>query len=180
MQNSFEHADVIQWHSSVTKRRKAMFSKIITYIRHLIDLPFFRRNEESLSPWQVVTWWEGRRIFYNLSVGATGIISIALCFLSALVGETFLGVPIGLPDPPIFAVFAVIAYGIIANVCYTGGWIAEIIVGKVWENQGKHFGKISFALGVVFSILLTLLPGILIVGVLVIQLLAKLINQSAG
>lgn len=146
---------------------------LLKFFRRLISLPFFNRDEQPRSAWQVITWWEARRIFYNLLVGAVGIVTILLCLVSAAVGESFLGIPIGLPDPPIFAVVAVIVYGIMANVCYTGGWITEIIVKRVWEEQGQYFGKISFVLGVIFSIALTLLPGICIGSVVGIQLLAK-------
>lgn len=62
-------------------------------------------------------------------------------------------------------VLAVIIYAVMANVCYTGGWVTELIVEKVWPEDGKSFGMIAFALGLVFSMFLTLLPGVLIVGV---------------
>lgn len=55
---------------------------------------------------------------------------------------------------------AVIAYGIAANICYTGGWIGELFARSVWKQEAEHFGKIGFVLGIVFSILLTLTPVI--------------------
>jgi hypothetical protein len=73
-----------------------------------------------------------------------------------------LGEPIGIPDPPFFALLAVIAYGLMANLCYTGGWATELLVRKIWPDEATAFGKISFFLGLMFSILLTLLPGIVI------------------
>jgi len=100
-----------------------------------------------------------------------GVISTAMCLVTAILCEHFLGKPIGLPDPPFIAVLAVIIYAAMANVCYTGGWISELIVGKVWPQEGKSFGTISFTLGVFFSMLLTLLPGVLIVGIGAIRLL---------
>ncbi len=93
--------------------------------------------------------------------------------MSGLIGENFLGIPIGITDPPILSIFAVIVYAIMANICYTGGWITELIVASVWELQGQHFGKISFALGFIFSVLLTIIPGILIVLMLGVELLKK-------
>ena len=48
--------------------------------------------------------------------------------------------PIGLPDPPILAVIGVIAFGVIANVFYTGGWIVELLVAKVWHVESARFG----------------------------------------
>ncbi len=66
-----------------------------------------------------------------------------------------------LPDPPLFAMMGVITYGILANVCYTGGWIAELIVLRVWKEKAISFGEIAFSLGMTFSVLLTLSPILL-------------------
>jgi hypothetical protein len=90
-----------------------------------------------------------------------------------IIAEKYLGTPIGLPDPPIFAVFAVIAYGIAANICYTLGWVVEIFVKIIWAEQGEHFGKISFTLGLVLSVIITLVPGGLIVLIVGYKLLVK-------
>lgn len=57
------------------------------------------------------------------------------------------GVPIGMPDPPIVAIIAVVLYGIAANVCFTGGWIVEMFVAKVWDARAGAFGEISFFSG---------------------------------
>jgi hypothetical protein len=46
-----------------------------------------------------------------------------------------------------------------ANVCYTGGWLAEAIALRFWgQTAGGHFGQIAFVLGFFFSIALTLAP----------------------
>jgi hypothetical protein len=100
-----------------------------------------------------------------------------MCLITAALCEHFLGEPIGLPDPPFFAVLAVSLYALMANVCYTGGWVAEIIAGKLWAEEGEHFGKISFFMGLVFSLLLTAIPGILIAAVGSIRLLAHAISK---
>jgi hypothetical protein len=122
----------------------------------------FSRNEPPQSSWQVFAWWESRRIPYNIIVGAVGMVSGSLCLVTALLTEHFLGEALGLPNPPIVAVFAVMIYGVMANICYTGGWITEIFVRKVWPHEGEAFGKISFFLGLAFSVFLTLAPGVLI------------------
>jgi hypothetical protein len=69
------------------------------------------------------------------------------------------GVAIGLPDPVVLAVIGVIAFGVIANVCYTGGWIVELLVAKVWRVESTRFGPIAFALGTAFSVLVALAPA---------------------
>ena len=85
--------------------------------------------------------------------------SAAVIFATAWTCEQIGGVPIGLPDPPILAVIGVIAFGVIANVCYTGGWIVELLVAKVWHVESTRFGPIAFALGTVFSVLAALAPA---------------------
>jgi hypothetical protein len=102
-----------------------------------------------------------------------GVVSIALCLVMAMLSEHYLGESIGIPDPPLFAILAVIFYAVIANVCYTGGWLAEIIVEKVWPGKRMSFGTISFTLGLVFSMLLTLFPGVLVFGIGVVRLLSR-------
>ena len=80
-----------------------------------------------------------------------------------VLGSYFLGNgDFDLPDPPLFAVFGVILYGIAANVCFTGGWLTELAVRKVWPDEADRFATFSFSLGLIFSVLLTLSPGILL------------------
>jgi hypothetical protein len=47
-------------------------------------------------------------------------------------------------------------YAIMANICYTGGWIIELAVTSIWENLRKSFGKAIFFWGTIFSVGLTL------------------------
>ena len=63
-----------------------------------------------------------------------------------------------MPDPPFFAFIGIILYGVMANVCYTGGWVTELIVKKIWPDQSEQFGSLSFTLGLVFAVILTLFP----------------------
>ena len=56
--------------------------------------------------------------------------------------------------------------------------MAEIVALKVWNDEADHFGRICFMLGVIFSIALTVLPAVLIMGVLVVYLLIHYISGS--
>jgi hypothetical protein len=85
--------------------------------------------------------------------------SATLIIATAWTCERIGGVPIGLPDPPILAVIGVIAFGITANVCYTGGWIVELLVAKLWRVESTRFGPIAFTLGTALSVLLALAPA---------------------
>jgi len=152
-------------------------SVLLSFLRRLSEIQFFARSTNPTDAWHTIAWWEGRRIPYNLIVGTTGILSGALCFVTGMLCEHFLGEPIGIPDPPLFALLAVAAYGLMANLCYTGGWVAELLVRKLWPEQANAFGRISFFLGLIFSILLTLVPGIVIPTIGAISLLAHFVGK---
>jgi hypothetical protein len=112
----------------------------------------------------VVLWWEARRVPYNAIVGAVGLVSATIMIGVAFTCESRGGAPIGLPDPPAFAIVGALLYGVLANICYTGGWITEVVVAKVWSAETTRFGPIAFTLGTAFSVLVTLIPpGLVIV-----------------
>ena len=146
---------------------------MVALIQKILAWRFFSRRKEASGIFDIIKWWEARRIPYNLIVGAAGVFTLAVIIAVAAIASEKFGEPLGWPDPPIFAVFAVIAYGIGANVCFTGGWIAEIIAGKLWKERAGAFGEISFAFGLVFSVLLTLAPAALFAGLLVLRLLLR-------
>jgi hypothetical protein len=120
------------------------------------------RPPAPLTPCQVIGWWEMRRIPYNLIVGATGLATSFVMLTMAIICDRLIGVPIGMPDPPIVAVLGVIVYAIMANVCYTGGWVVEI----------------AFGLGLMGSVALTLLPAVVTVAGAVTALAASALGGS--
>jgi len=110
-----------------------------------------------------VGWWEARRVPYNVIVGAVGLVSAAVMVGVAFACERRGGAAIGLPDSPLFAIAGVLLYGIIANVCYTGGWITELLVARFWRADRSRFGPIAFTLGTGFSVFATLVPAAAVV-----------------
>jgi hypothetical protein len=150
---------------------------LLGLMRRLSELKFFTRSANAPDSWHTIGWWEVRRIPYNILVGTTGIISVGLCLVTGILCEHVIGNPIGIPDPPFFALLAAAAYGLMANLCYTGGWIAELFVRKIWPEQSSAFGRISFFLGLMFSILLTLVPGIVVSTIGAISLLTHFVRK---
>ncbi len=118
----------------------------------------FRRST-SLNRYEIVGWWELRRLPYNLVVGATGIVTVVIMVVTSIICEKRIGVAIGMPDPPIFAIFGIVAYGMAANACFTAGWVVELVLGEVWGVRSPRFAEIAFGLGLLGSVLLTLLPA---------------------
>jgi hypothetical protein len=118
----------------------------------------FRRPETFESPGQLIAWWEIRRIAYNLVVGVSGLVTCGTLIAIALLRSP---TPISKHSDvgnPFVGVIVIIIYAVMANVCYTAGWITELIVTKIWGAQRGRYGEIVFSLGFAFSVALTLLP----------------------
>ena len=141
---------------------------LIRLLRQLRSSALGRRNSPLQSAWHIIGWWEARQIPFNLIVGAAGFASSIGILLTALISEQLLGEPIGMPDPPVRIVFAVVLFVVGANACYTGGWIGELLVKQAWPDQSEQFGTLMFTLGVVFAVVVTLLPAVLIGGLAVV------------
>jgi hypothetical protein len=129
-------------------------------VQKIRTLRFFKRAKDLDTFWQIILWWEKRRIPFNAIVGTTGFLACAFLFGIAAFSEKKFDEAIGFPDPPLFGVIAIFLYGIAANVCFTGGWLAELFVKSIWKDRAEHFGEIAFVLGLLFSVALTLVPVI--------------------
>jgi hypothetical protein len=104
------------------------------------------------SPGRIVGWWERRRLTFNIAVGAIGVFAIAYTqLLGLLVGWPNQGPPLPL----------VVVYGVAANVCYTFGWISELLVERWLGRPVYGLGPALFRHGMVFSVGLTFLPVVL-------------------
>lgn len=98
----------------------------------------------------IVRWWEKRRIRYNLLVGAVGFASWCLVLIAGS-GAVKPGVDF---EEPIVMLVGPIFYGIMANICYTLGWVVDTVF---YRGSPR---KILFNAGLIFSMVLTSLPGI--------------------
>lgn len=123
---------------------------------------FFRRDSPVKNAREAIGWWEARRIPFNLIVGSAGIITCIIVGVVGIGAEVLFNSEFGLPNPPGFALIGIFIYGILANVCFTGGWIAELVMRKVWPQEADRFATLSLSLGVIFSVLLTLAPAIVV------------------
>jgi hypothetical protein len=110
----------------------------------------------------VIGWWESRRIPFNLIVGSAGILTCIVVGVVGLGAEILFNSEFGLPNPPGFAVVGIILYGIMANICFTCGWIVELVVREFWPSEADRFATLTFSLGLVFSVLLTLAPAVVV------------------
>jgi hypothetical protein len=147
--------------------------RITAAIRRIGSLPLFHRDVPVTNAWNTVGWWETRRVPYNLIVGGAGILTCVVMAVFAAVGILFFNADFG---SPLSGLIGILIYGIMANICFTFGWVAELVVRKAWPQQVDHFAIESFSLGLVVSVLLTLTPGILAIVVGIFFLLSRLLH----
>jgi hypothetical protein len=103
-----------------------------------------------------IAWWEKRRIVFNLLVLMAGIVCIVAI---KLIGNHFK--PGEVIFRPINFLIGVPFYALVANVCYTFGWIAELAWGWGDTSATEALRPKMYRIGVIFWIALTLLPAVL-------------------
>ena len=114
---------------------------------------FFFRNEVACrSAADVIAWWETRRLPFNVAIGATGLFTYAAVQLILLVP------PRPMPIPLAPSLVIALVYGVLANVCYTGGWMAELWLRKSLGRDTETVGPTLFRYGFAFSAGFTLFP----------------------
>ena len=98
----------------------------------------------------LIRWWEARRLRYNLMVGAVGAVTwlLVLCVGSLAVkpGVDF--------EEPFMMIIGPPIYGLFANLCYSFGWVVDTCF-----NRGRPRIYL-YKTGLIFSLVLTALPGI--------------------
>ncbi|MFL5382486.1 MAG: hypothetical protein ACJ8GN_08260 [Longimicrobiaceae bacterium] len=122
-------------------------------VERLYPLPDIRRT-----PLSSLRWWESRRLFYNKVVGTAGVVTLTGFSLFALLP----------PDPiPVSGLAGLLVgaavYGVLANGCYSLGWLAEMAARALWGRRAPDLGPLLFRQGLIFSVGLTLLPILLAV-----------------
>ena len=102
----------------------------------------------------IVRWWESRRLAYNVFVGGAGLLSLGVMKLIALL-------PPGLPGARV-PLLGVVAFGVMANVCYLLEPAIEIAIQKLWGDKLLPVGPGLFRMGLTFSVGLALFPALLV------------------
>ena len=109
-------------------------------------------------PWDAIAWWEKRRLPFNLVVLAAGLVS---GLVIELVGGRLVK-PGEDVEEPLGMILGIVAYAVAANLCYSLGWITELLWSGGDTSRTEPLRPKIFRLGLIASIALTLLPGILI------------------
>lgn len=86
---------------------------------------------------EVVRWWELRRLLYNMILLVVGIAAIA--GMEWLMDKV---VPIGEDAiEPMALALGVVVYGVMANICYTLGWVIELWGRKTDPASARRRGQ---------------------------------------
>jgi len=109
------------------------------------------------NPRDVVIWWEIRRIPYNVALLIVGTVSV---FSIEMIGGRMVRAGEDFVEP-LFLLFGVIAYGILANICYSLGWITELLWSAGDTSRTQAIRPKIFRIGFIFSVALTGLPAVL-------------------
>ncbi len=148
-------------------------------LRRIAASKYLRRDSSPTSVREIIYWWELRRVPFNLAVGIAGLITCAIWLVCLIILTTARPEIANYPDSPlvpdggVFAIVGIILYAIAANVCYTGGWIVEVVLFWLGKKGDMHFGPVAFALGTALSLLLTLLPAVVFVGYTVVRVFGE-------
>lgn len=139
--SSPEHIESLLASERKVKLPARLFS---SFLKPLLSVPEGKR-----SALNVVSWWESRRLVYNLIVGACGLPTLVVLVLTHAVPFWFLG-------------FGTILYAVAANACYTLGWMAELVSRACFAEKSRHMGPMLLTLGLVFSMAITIACALII------------------
>lgn len=117
-------------------------------MEHLLEWPDKPEFVQTRS--DVIKWWEARRLHFNAYVGVVGIAT----WLSVLIFGSMAVAPGVDFEEPLAMIFGPPVYAILANCCYTLGWIFDTLF-----YCGEPRVRLYKA-GVVFSVVLTASPGV--------------------
>jgi hypothetical protein len=106
----------------------------------------FARPVPAATPQEVIGWWERRRLYYNLIIFVWA--AILICVLIAVGRERISWGAIA----SILLIYLLL-FQLPANIFYTGGWIAELIVKKALRLSSARFGPFALGLGIAASLL---------------------------
>jgi hypothetical protein len=108
-------------------------------------------GEAAGSSWiDIWIWWEARRLQYNVLVGIVGFVT---WWLVAIAGSAAVKPGVDFEEP-IAMIVGPPVYVVLANICYTFGFVANLII-----SRGKPVKRL-FVIGLMFSLALTALPGL--------------------
>lgn len=109
---------------------------------------------------RIIKWWEKRRLAYNavLAGCGTGTIFMALLTLNPL-SQVLQALP------------AILPFAVMANLCYTLGWMVESVLHRIWGRSLRPVGPALFRAGLTLAVGVTfVIPTIMLMVAFVVRL----------
>ena len=133
-------------------------------IRHTMQW-LFTAPEEPVTTRRVIGWWELRRIPFNLIIGSVGLLALGI-FITCIESADVLKLGEDAVEP-----LALMIAPVLANVCYTGGWLVDVPLRLIRHAVSPRFTPGLFRLGLLFSLFVVSFPALLWGGYRLMQLL---------
>ena len=112
----------------------------------------------------VISWWEERRIVFNVFVAVYGLGCLAV-FLWGILGSGRLR-----PGEDAIEPLALLGAPVAVNLCYTLGWLVEVPARLLIRALTPGFSPLLLKAGVVLSVALMSIPAVAWGGYHVLQL----------
>lgn len=115
------------------------------FLRRFFSVPGERSSRD------IILWWEKRRLVYNAVLFVCGFFSAVMIFWLRPCFE------------PLMLLFGLPIFFIGANVCYTAGWVFELIVRRFDPERKANRGlaKVLLIMGFSTSIIIAAGPGLM-------------------
>ena len=123
----------------------------------------FEPQTHPLAWWKVIWWWEVRRIAFNFFIGSYGIVCLFVFYWAiSSSGQLESG-------EDAFEPIGILAGLILANVCYTFGWLVEVPIRIVHPTTQLNYCSQLLKSGLVFSFIIISIPAALWAGYRLLQ-----------
>jgi hypothetical protein len=124
---------------------------------------FFYRAPGRPSPWEIIQWWEARRIPFNVLIGVYGICSLGI-FVWALDSSGHLQ-----PGEDAVEPLAIMVAPLAINALYTLGWLVEVPATLIGPRPLPMLGPTLLKLGLGLGLTLSSLPAVCWVSICALQ-----------
>lgn len=118
-----------------------------------------------VGPRDAITWWEKRRLVFNVIVLSAAIISLGVYFV--LLSATSSIAPGQDSVEPVGLMGDAVVFPIAVNVLYTLGWVIEASVRFGAKKRLLQLGPVLLGIGIAASLVIVLTPTLVWVAVLV-------------
>lgn len=124
----------------------------------------FRVPDGERSSWEVIKWWELRRLPYNLIVGAAGFMSMIIAFTCIPAASVLNPAEDAIERMLEAAISFLIRVFCFVNIFYCGGWFVENVVDDIWPSEWPSPGPLLLKLGLGFSVTIVAEPAVFWLG----------------